>query len=271
MRTFTSYVSKYESHVGKISMGSLPRDQQDELIRLIFDPDGDHQAYVMKHDVEHSAANALWTIVVSIGMYLERRHVIKDFDARTARDWDWIINFLAPTNLWLRLEEAFPPFDGCHVATEYDWSELDRFSSSDAISELDSDDLREDLLEVLSVPSPPADGVLMRLPYQTYLSEWESGRLCSFVDRGMAVQAYRLSNSVWTRLLPSTFLISLLAFIPVMIFISFWLGLGILALSILARKALTSKSVEWVRKDALANRERYRWYSSRRMIWARRM
>ena len=271
MRTFTSYVSEYDSHVGKIPMGSLPREQQDELIRLIFDPDGDHQAYVMQHDVDHTAPNALWTIVVAIGMYLERRRVIEDFEAMMASDRDWIINFLAPTNLWLRLEEAFPPFDGCYVTTDYDWSELRRFSTRYSISELDGDDLRENLMEFLSIPAPPVDGVLMRLPYQTYVAEWESGCLSSYVDRGMAVQAYRFSNSVWTWLLPATFFFGLFAFIPVMIFISVWLGVGILALSLVARKALTSKAVDWVRKDALGSRERYRRYSSRRMIWGRRL
>ena len=100
MRTFTSYASEYDLHIGKVSMNALPREQQDDLIRLIFEPDGEYQSYVMQHDLEHCAPDGLWTIVVAVGMHLERRRVIKDFDERTPADRDWIINFLAPTNLW---------------------------------------------------------------------------------------------------------------------------------------------------------------------------
>ena len=39
MRSFTSYVSAYDSHVGTLSIGDLPRDQQDDLIRRVFDAD----------------------------------------------------------------------------------------------------------------------------------------------------------------------------------------------------------------------------------------
>ncbi len=124
-------------------------------------------------------------------------------------------------------------------------------------------------MELLHRPAHPTDGVLFRLPYQTYRGEWEAGRLNSLVDRGMAVQAYRLSNSAWTWILPPIFLLGLLAFIPVMIFWSVWIGFGIFVAAIIARKMLTKKAVDWVRQDALASRERYRWYSARNVVWAR--
>ncbi len=94
MRTFTSYVSEYDAHVGKTPMGDLPREQQDEIIRTIFEPDSEYQSYVMQHDVEHHAPDGLWTLVVAAGLYLERRRVIEDFTERTPTDRDWIINFL---------------------------------------------------------------------------------------------------------------------------------------------------------------------------------
>lgn len=269
MRTFTSYASEYDTHVGKRPMGDLPREQQDEIIRMIFELDGDYQSYLMQHDVEHHAPDGLWTLVVAGGLYLERRRVIKDFMERTPADRDWIINFFAPTNLWLRLEEAFPPFDSYHRKTDYDWSEIETFSTKDAIADLDGDDVKSDLMEFLLCPGQPSDGMLFRLPYQTYQGEWEAGRLNSVVDRGMSVQAYRLSNSAWTWILPPIFLLGLLAFIPVMIFWSVWIGFGILVTAIIARKMLTKKAVDWVRQDALASRERYRWYSSHNIIWSR--
>lgn len=201
MRTFTSYVSEYDAHVGKKPMGDLSREQQDEIIRLIFEPEGDYRAYVMQNDVENHAPDGLWTCVVAAGMYLERRRVIRDFTVRTDVERDWIINFFAPTNLWLRLEEAFPPFDSYHRKTDYDWSEVETFSAKDAIADLDGDDVQSTLMNFLHRPVPPSDGMLFRLPYQTYKGEWEAGRLNSVVDRGMAVKAYPLSNSAWTWIL----------------------------------------------------------------------
>lgn len=271
MRTFTSYVSKYDAHVGKTPMGELPREQQDEIIHLIFDPHGDYHSFVMQHNVDHHAPDGLWTLVVAGGLFLERRRVIKDFTERTSADRDWIINLFAPTNLWLRLEEAFPPFDNHYHMTDYDWSEIAQFAAKDAITDLMGDDLKSELSEFLHCPAQLSDGMLFRLPYQTYHGEWEAGRLNSFVDRGMAVQAYRLSNSAWTWILPLIFLLGLLAFVPVMIFWSVWFGLALLGAAIIARKLLTKKAVEWVRRDALASRERYRWYSARRIVWARRI
>jgi hypothetical protein len=271
MRTFTSYVSEYDAHVGKTPMGNLSREQQDEIVHLIFEPEGDYRSYLMQHDVEHYAPDGLWTLVVAAGMYLERHRVIKDFMDRAPADRDWIINFFAPTNLWLRLEEAFPPFDHYHRKTDYDWSENEAFSANDAIVDLDGDDVRAELMEFLHCPAPPSDGMLFRIPYQTYQGEWKAGRLNSFVDRGMAVQAYGLSSSAWTWILPPIFLLGLVAFIPVMIFWSVWIGLGLLVAAIASRKMLTKKAVDWVRQDALASRERYRWYSARNIVWARRV
>ena len=270
MPTFTSYASDYEMHCGSIEMVDLPVEQQDELIQRMFDPEGDYQAFVVEHDLKHGQPDGLWTIIVAMGMWLERKGLVKDFTQRTEADRDWIINTIAGSNLWLRLEEVFPPFDKYHDRKLYDWSEIEPFSAKDAITELDGDDAKARLAEFLERPAQPADGVFFRMPYQTYKREFDSGRLVSFVDRSMAVQAYRLSNSKWAMVLPFTFLIGIVACIPVMIVYSFWVGLAVLAVAIIARKMMTKKAVQWVRQDALSSRERYRWYSARIIVWAHR-
>lgn len=246
-------------------MDELSREQQDQLIRLVFD--GDFEEYVMAHNLDQAYPNALWTLIVSAGVQLERQGIIRDFESRTDADRDWILNFFAPSKLWLRLEEAFPPFDRCRSKTEYRWGELLQFSDRDAIAELDTIDFRAKL----RAASAPADGVLTRLPYQTMVKEWDRGVLSVFVDRGRAVQAFRSSDSPWSYILPFAFFGSLIAFIPVGIFVSVWAGAGLLALALLARKMLTSFAVDWVRKDALAHRNQYRSYVARDIVWARKV
>lgn len=270
MRSFNSYASEYDMHRGSISMADLSREKQDELIRLMFEPEGDYQAFVTEHDVKHEQPDALWTIIVAMGCLLERRRVISDFTQRTDGDRDAIIATLVGSKLWLRLEEVFPPFDSYYRKEDYDWSEIETFSAKDAIAELDGEDAQQELLEFLERPAAPADGAIFRLPWQAYKQEFGSGRLLSIIDRGMAVQAYRLSNSVWTSILPVSFLLGLVAFIPVGIFYSFWAGLAVFVVAIVSRKMLTKMAVDWVRHDALANQERYRWYAARHIVWARR-
>jgi hypothetical protein len=265
MPTFTSYASDYEMHRGSIEMADLAVEQQNELIRLMFD-----QAAVVEQNVKHGQPDGLWTVIVAMGMWLERKSLVKDFTQRTEADRDRIIDTLTGSNLWLRLEEAFPPFDKYHEHKRYNWSEIETFSAKDAIAELDGDDAKVRLTEFLERPVQPADGTLFRMPYQTYKHEFDTGRLISFVDRGMAVQAYRLSDSNWAMVLPFTFLIGLVAFIPIMIFYRFWVGLAVLAIAIIAKRMLTKKAEQWVRQDALNSRERYRWYSARNIVWARR-
>jgi hypothetical protein len=269
MRTFTSYVSEYDSHLGTVPMANLPREQQDELIRLIFSPKGDYRSYVMRHDIEHSQPEGLWTLVVAVGSLLEHKGVIKDFHQRSEADRDWIISYFAPTNLWLRLEEAFPPFENYPRKTEYDWREVETFSAKDAIAELDSDDLEADLEEHLSIPKSPKDGALLRLPYQTFHNEWQAGRLIAYVDRSMAVQVYGATGSAWTYVLPFAFVAGLLAFLPIAVFWNVWVGVGTFVAAIVARKLLNKKAIDWVRNDALAKRDRFRWYSARGIVWAR--
>lgn len=269
-RTFVSYASEYDSHVGHVPMTALTREKQDELVRLMFDPQGDSDAFVMENDVLHAQPDGLWAVIVAVGLRLERAILIRDFMERTPTDTDWILSFLSGTNLWLRLEEALPPFSDGHHRTDYDWSELEPFAEPDTLADLNDEDLIDEVRAYLSKPRPPEDGAYLRMPYQEFHREYEAGRLVAYVDRGMAVQVFRFAPSLWSIGLPLLFLLGLLAFLPVMIFVSIWAGLGTLALAIIARRMLTVKAVDWVRKDALSNRERFRWYSARSIVWARR-
>src|SRR3546814_11699966 len=92
--------------------------------------------------------------------------------------------------------------------------------------------------------------MLTRLPYQTSSDEYDRGRLSLFVDRGLATHAYRLSGSAWTSILPLTFFVGLLAFIPVAIFWRVWAGAGLLALAITAKTMRSNQrrvGKEWAR------------------------
>lgn len=250
-------------------MNDLSRDEQDELIHLMFEPEGDFHAFVIKHDLDHAQPNGLWTIIVSLGTLLERKSVIKVFPSDAPADRDWIINMLAGSRLWLRLEEAFDPFDRAVRRTAYDWSEIETFGARDAIAEMIDDNVAARLKGFLAPAPRDPDGMEQRLAYQDFVKRWDAGSLEFFVDRGLAVQSYRLLQSIWTTLFPIAFIVGLIAFIPVIIFVGFWWGLLVLALAILSRKLLTKKADAWVRKEALADRTRYRWFTARGVVWAR--
>lgn len=269
MRTFTSYVSDYQAHRGSRSINALTRAEQDKLVHLLFEPEGDLHGFVIENNIDHAEPDGLWAIVVALGLFLERKSIIKEFPTASTNDRDRIINMLAGTRLWLRLEEAFEPFNEAFERTDYDWTELRPFGRQIETSDLEGDNVAARLkLRLAPAPVDP-EGLERRLAFQDFVEKWETGRLEFFVNRVDAVQAYRLSSSVWTTILPTTFLLGLVAFIPVMVLISFWWGLGVLALAIAARKFLTKQADAWVRKEALSDRERYRWFTARRIIWAK--
>ena len=109
------------------------------------------------------------------------------------------------------------------------------------------------------------------IEYDDFVGEYDAGRLSAFVDRGLAVQAYRLSGSPFVSILPLVFFAGLVSFIPLMVFYSFWAGGIALIAAITARRLLTKKAVNWVRNDALASQEAFEWYRKRRIIWGERV
>src|SRR3546814_9217564 len=90
----------------------------------------------MEHDIDHAYPNALWTLVVLAGMHLEQKGIIENFEHRTDDDRDQILNYFAPSKLWIRLEEDFPPFDESFRKSDSEWGELLLFAKRNAIAEL---------------------------------------------------------------------------------------------------------------------------------------
>src|SRR3546814_9977625 len=95
------------------------------------------------------------------------------------------------------------PFDESFRKSDYEWGELLLFAKRNAIAELQEFDWRTKLSKYTERDST----MLTRLPYQTFSDEYDRGRLSLFVDRGLATQAYRLSGSAWTSILPLTFFV----------------------------------------------------------------
>src|SRR3546814_13518132 len=75
-------------------------------------------------------------MVVLAGKNLEQKGSIENFEHRTDDDRDQILNYFAPSKLWIRLEEAFPPFDESFRKSDYEWGELLLFAKRNAIAEL---------------------------------------------------------------------------------------------------------------------------------------
>src|SRR3546814_18147712 len=135
----------------------------------------------MEHDIDHAYPNALWTLVVLAGMHLEQKGIIENFEHRTDDDRDQILNYFAPSKLWIRLEEAFPPFDESFRKSDYEWGELLLFAKRNAIADLQEFDLRTTLSKYTDRHStlPP------RTPSQPSSSNTAMGRLPLFVYRGL--------------------------------------------------------------------------------------
>lgn len=267
--TFVSKVSEYDLHEGTVRMADLPTEQQDELIHLIFDTEGDYRKFVIEHNIHHLQPDGLWMLVVALGLHLERLGAIVDFSLLTQSDCDEIINTIAGTNLWLRLEEAFPPFDNYYPKSSYDWAEIEYFGAPNSIAEFTEGNARAKILGLLDFGPTPQNAEYLRLPYQDYLRGYQEGRLVSTVNRNIALQTFEHSNQGRTKLLAPVHILGLILFLPILIFLNVWAGLVVLLISIAAKRLLSVRAVKWFREYALSNRERFRFYSSRKAIWAR--
>uniref|UniRef100_UPI0039838B4F hypothetical protein n=1 Tax=Phenylobacterium sp. TaxID=1871053 RepID=UPI0039838B4F len=130
-RTFTSYATPYDVYVGERDVSDLHRDEVDRLIKAVFLPDGeDFRELVTRWNVKKAQVEGLWSLVVHVGLRLERTRGIADLIERTEDDVQNIIATLDGSRLWLRVEEAFPPFDHLTSRTDYDWSELNGLSET---------------------------------------------------------------------------------------------------------------------------------------------
>ena len=190
-----------------------------------------------------------------------------DFDFNIVEHRDGIIHLLAGTNIWLRLEESFPPMENLINRTAYNWKEVEDIPYVIDIT----DDVLGELRDYLGKAPEPDDGVYQRLPYEEYVRGWNNGSLSLFVDRGLARILYQNAPQNWAQWLPSLWLVCLIVFLPTMFIAGFIWGLGILILGIMAHKVLSSKAAEWVRQDSLSSQVRYRGYLARNIVWAQKV
>lgn len=122
---FTSYGSEYSYHEGSRSINDLFREEQNELIRVTLNPEGGMQDYVIQHDILKSEAQGLWIAILQIGLFLERRGLIEEFDDRLPHEIDLIVQKLDETPLGKRIREALAGY-GSEDA-QFDWNLLSTF------------------------------------------------------------------------------------------------------------------------------------------------
>ena len=275
MTEFISYASPYDLYIGYRSIGDVPPDEQDELIRACLGTEPDYRELVVQKAIKKSQAEGLWSLVVTAGLALERMGRLKDFEARTDDDVQEIIAFLSGTKLWLRLEEAYPPFNFRELKTDYDWSELERVDIGVLSETAGQSPFRVKSNICKHIASPPLQfdtPVIDRMAYHAFKQLYEEGKLRLFVDRMLATLVGRrgMVKNPLMPLLPFTFYGGLLAFIPLWIFAGFWYAVAGPVLAF-ASKSLTMKILlEETRGLALADKEAYRWMVSRRIIWLQR-
>lgn len=264
------------TNFGSGDLADMTRDKQDEFIRILFSQDPHYFDWELINGMNKPQQCGLQRIAYTILSFMRGQyHYLEwedDDDEAHLRNNERAIeaiNLLAGTKLWLRLEEAFPPFDKDTEPAEYNWTEMEKFEDYEDLAN-DAHAIRE-LVEYLEKGPDPVDGVYFRLPFSEYKRGWNDGSLALYVDRGLATQVYQHAEPSWAHSLPFVFLAGLLAFIPVMIFVGFLWGLGVLGLAIVSRKVLSHKAVEWVRQDSLSSQKRYRWYSARKIVWAQKV
>lgn len=154
-RSFAKHATVYDQYKGTRSIAELPRAEQDRLILAVFDVAADFRKLVVQQQVLKAQAEGLWGLVVFVGLELERRAVIRNFDQRTDAENRQIAQFFAGTLLGARLEAAF---QSRRTDFDYDWSELEGRSLSDLDVVLDQslDVVRDKLRAVLAPASPEA-------------------------------------------------------------------------------------------------------------------
>ena len=272
MPTFVSYASQYDLYEGEKGIDALSSEEQDELIRFIMEPDKDFRELVVRKGVKKPQAEGLWSLVVFVGLALEDAKRITKFDERTDKDIQEIIAFFSGTTLWLRLEEAYSPFDCAPKRTGYSWSELEKIRI-DALTAATGEPLykiKSKICEYLSsAPSQLQSEVIDRMPYHAFKLAYDEGKLILFVDKGLSVAVGR--SDLIKNPLPTIFSIvfsgALLAFIPVGIFVGLWYGVAMLAIAVVSKKLATRYLVQETRRLALSEKEIYRWLLARKIIW----
>lgn len=272
MTTLISYANEYDLYKGDKDIASISEEDQDKLIRYILEPDRDFRELVVEYGIKKSQAEGLWSLVVFAGCALKDAKRITNFDNRTEKDIQEIIAFFSGTNLWLRLEEAYPPFDSIMQKTVYTWSELEKINF-EKLTEAIGEPLykvKNKIYEYLSrSPSQLQSEFIDRMPYHVFKQTYDEGKLALFVDKGLSIAVAKsgiISSSIPT-MLSMAFFIGILAFIPVWIFAGLSYGLITLALAIVCKKLTTQYLIKETRKLAITDKEIYRWLIARKIVW----
>lgn len=272
MSTFISYATAYQMYEGEKSFSELAPGEQDELIRLAFEPGSDFRDVVVEKRVKKSQAEGLWRLIVFVGHALEDARQIKSFANRNEQDVEAIVAFLSGTRLWLRLEEAFPPFAWLTSRTDYSWEELERIAIGTLSTDEDAPlyEVKNAICKYLArSPTQLQSEVIDRMPYHAFKRTYDEGKLRLFVDKGLclAVGETGLSKSNLPLLTSTLFTACVLGFIPIGIYFGIWFGLATLLVGIFAKRATTALLVGETRAIALSDKQAYRWLLARKIIW----
>lgn len=271
MNTFISYATEYDSYKGEKSVGSLSQEQQDELIRTVFDPSQDFRTLVVSHNLIKAQVEGLWAVVVLVGSALEGARLIGDFTQRTSVDIEKIIEALSGTLLWLRLEEAFPPFDVLPSRTTYDWKELEAVSM-ESLAGVAGESLitiKGALFKFLkSRPLILKPNIDARMPYHAFKHLYNEGKLALFVDRGLASVAgvAGIVKSSAPRYVFAS-LVTFIAALPIWYFAGFFCAVCAVVIAIFLFRRSFSTIVSEVRSSAISSKTSYRWLMSRKVVW----
>ena len=269
--TYVSYASEYDLYEGSISVAELTVGVQDELIRAVLGTSHDFREIAVTHDVIKAQTEGLWTIVVLLGMALERDRKISNFEERTEDEVALLVASISGTKLWLRLEEAYPPFNFREERTEYDWSELEPLQMEE-LSEVAGESLLEvkhALFKKLKsrplIFKPNRDD---RMPYHAFRPLYDQGKVILFVDRSLAPVAG--ASGVVKSAAPTYIALSVAALVAapaVWFFFGFLFSLPLFILAIALFRGSFGKTIMSVRQAAINDKEKYRWLMSRRVIW----
>lgn len=273
MGIFISYATEYDLYKGEESINTLSPEKQDELIRAVFDPSQDFRSLVVSHKLIKAQVEGLWTVVVLIGSALEGSGEIRDFTERTNADIERVIEALSGTSLWLRLEEAFPPFDVLPSRTPYEWKELEAISM-ESLAGVAGESLytvKGALFKLLkSRPIIFKPNIDDRMPYHAFKHLYNDGKLALFVDRGLASVAGAagiVKSSAPMYVIASLF--AGIAALPIWFFFGFLYAACSVVLAIFLFKRSFSSVVSAVRASAISSKSAYRWLLSRKIVWVR--
>ena len=226
-------------------------------------------------ECEEAEPEGLWSIVVFVGLALERSGVIKSFETRTEENIQEIIAFLGSTKLALRLEDAYPPFDFREKKTDYDWTELERIRIDLLTAEPDDSLIAVKSAVCKFLKSHYTDlnaPCIDRIQFHVFQKYYADGTLELVVDKGLSIAVARTgvlsTGATW--IFPALFMVALLAVIPLWVIVGFWYGAASLLVALVSNRIATTQRVTGVRALASSDKKMFRLFLARHIIWMRK-